>query len=230
MDNEFGGNSIKNWDEDDRPREKLLKKGAQALTDAEILAILIGSGTKKLSAVGLARHILKEKGGIHQLARTSIQELLTINGIGEAKALTIKAAFELASRRQQNENIEKDFSNSITAANYLTPKLQDLQQETLYVLYLNRNNKLIDEKIHSVGDIATTIFPIKFILKEALQLLASGLILAHNHPSGNLTPSLADKEVTQKIKEGCKLMDINLLDHIIVSHKGYFSFADEGLI
>ena len=219
---------IKNWAVEDRPREKLLQRGMEALTDTELLAILLATGTKDRSAIDLARDILQTTNGLEQLARTQVNELVKIKGIGKAKAITIQVAFELGRRKLRNHSPKKRFSNSKDVANYVSPKLVDLGHEVFYAIFLNRNNEVIAEKEIFSGGVSATIIDPRIIFKEAINYLASGIIFAHNHPSGNLKPSQADIEITHKLKKGGKVFDINVLDHLIISGRGYYSFADEG--
>ncbi|TCJ13398.1 JAB domain-containing protein [Flaviaesturariibacter flavus] len=224
--------SIKEWAKDDRPREKLLLKGAGALSDSELLAILIGNGTRQRSALDLARDVLKvARGGIAGLGRTSINELTKVPGIGPAKALTLAAALELGRRCGAAALFERpQVSGSADVAQQLQSLLRDHRHEVFAVLYLNRANRIQRFEIISEGGITGTVADPRIILRRALEEDAVGLILCHNHPSGNLRPSRADEEITQKIRDAARLFDIRLLDHIIVSTDGYFSFADEGLL
>lgn len=224
--------SLKNRKEDEQPREKLMLKGANALSDAELLAILISSGTKERSAIDLARDILLQaNNSLHQLGRLSLKELQQTKGIGIARAITIAAALELGRRRQVNEGLQqKQISGSSDAASICIPLMQDLAHEVFYVLYLSRSNKLIKTAQISSGGISGTVADPRMILKEAILLQASQIILAHNHPSGNLKPSDADKQLTQKIKSGAAMMDIQLIDHLIIADTRFYSFADEGLL
>lgn len=226
------GNSIKNWAEDDRPREKMLHKGAAALSDAELLGILIATGTKERSAIELAKDVLALAGGnMHELGKLSAQELQKVKGIGQAKAITISAALELGRRRQMTDTSPKQsFKSSKDAANIVIPLLRDLTQESVCLLYINNNNKLIKYELISSGGMVSSVVDKRIILKKCLLHNATKLILAHNHPSGNMTPSRADIDVTIALKEAAKLMDIALLDHIIVAGTNYVSLADEGLI
>ncbi|MEM6346003.1 MAG: DNA repair protein RadC [Bacteroidota bacterium] len=221
---------ITHWALEDRPREKLLQRGLGALTDAELLAIIIGSGSRELSALGLAQHILNQTGGLADLARAQVTELTHIKGIGPAKAISIVATFELGRRKSLPQNKKFRVSGSSSAAQYLSPILQDQNQEVFYVLFLNRNHEIESEKEIFRGGIASTIVDPKLVFREAIHRLASSIIVAHNHPSGNLKPSQADIQITQKLQKGSQLFDITLLDHLIISQKGYFSFADEGLM
>ncbi len=216
--------------EEERPREKMVQRGIDSLTDAELLGILISTGSKDISAVGLARMILNQTGGLNSLAGTSIATLMNIKGVGAAKASTISAAFELSRRRATEVQRYIKIHGSDSAANYLSPILRDQQQEMLYILFLTRNNRIRGEKSISKGGTSSTIVDIKLIFKEAVNHLASGIIMAHNHPSGSLTPSEADKHITEKVKETGKIMDIPLLDHIIIAPDGHFSFSASGML
>ncbi|RYE25533.1 MAG: DNA repair protein RadC [Sphingobacteriales bacterium] len=225
-------NSIKNWAEDERPREKMLMKGAGSLSDAELLAILISSGTKEKSALDLAREVLEQAhNNIQQLGRLSLVELQKTKGIGEARAITIAAALELGRRRQMSEGLQKPtIGGSADAAEIFLPLLQDLNHEAFCVLYLNHANKVLRHELISHGGMTATVADIRIILKNALLNNANKIIIAHNHPSGNLKPSTADKDLTKKIKEAASWMDIQMLDHQIIAGNSYLSLADEGLI
>jgi DNA repair protein RadC len=224
--------NIKSWSPEDRPREKLLAKGTSALTDAELIAILIGSGTAKLSAVDVSKKVLQHVDNqLNELARLSVKELMKVKGIGEAKAITIVAALELGRRRKELDPANKTkISSSAASFELLKGDLMDLSHEEFWVLLLNRANKLIKKKKVSEGGVSGTVADPKIIYKMALEELASGVIVAHNHPSGNLTASQSDIELTKKLKEAGKFLEIQLLDHIIVAGSKYLSFADEGLI
>jgi DNA repair protein RadC len=224
--------SIKQWAKDDRPREKLLFKGAPALSNSELIAILINHGTKDKSAVELAQEVLRAgKDNLIELGKLSVKELMKIKGIGEAKAISIVAAMELGRRRQATTNLEKAIvTTSIDVANYLQVLLKDYKHEVFAVLFLNRANKINHFQIISEGGITGTIADPRVILKKALEEDAVSIILCHNHPSGSLKPSKADEELTHKIKEAAKYFDIKVLDHLIVSDDGYYSFSDEGLL
>ena len=225
--------SIKNWAEEDRPREKLMQKGVGALTDSELLAILIGSGNDKESAVELSRRILhKSDNNINKLARLSVNDLVKdFRGIGPAKAITITAALELGRRRQiEDVPVKNKITSSKDAYNQLYPLLSDLNHEETWALILDRSNKVVSTMQVSRGGISGTVVDIRLILREALNHFASGIILGHNHPSGNTTPSPQDTTITKKLKEAAKWMDIILLDHIIVCGEDYYSYADNGLI
>lgn len=224
--------SIKQWAIDDRPREKLLAKGAAVLSNSELLAILILNGSGGKSAVELAQDVLKlGKDNLNELGKLSIKELTKIKGIGEAKAVTIAAAMELGRRRQATASIEKTVvSSSADVATYLQTSLRDYKHEVFAVIFLNRANKINDFKIISEGGITGTVADPRIILKKALEEDAVSIILCHNHPSGSLKPSRADEELTHKIKEAAKYFDIKVLDHLIVGDDGYYSFADEGIL
>ena len=224
--------SIKLWAKDDRPREKLLMKGAEALSDSELLAILIINGNKEKSAIELAKDVLKlGKNNLPELSKLTVKELTKIKGIGEAKAVTIVAALELGRRRQASASREKQIvSNSNEIAIYLQTLLKDHRREVFAVVFLNRANKINHFEIVSEGGMTGTVADPRVILKMALENDAVSLILCHNHPSGSLKPSRADEELTHKIKEAAKYFDIKVLDHLIVSDDGYYSFADEGIL
>jgi len=224
--------NIKEWALEDRPREKLVIKGINSLSDAELIAILIGSGNKNISAVDLAKKILSSAGhNLNELGKKTVDDLQSNKGIGEAKAVAIIAALELGKRRKVAEVIEKKkITSSNDVAELFKTELGDLPYEEFWILLMNRANKIISRQKISRGGITGTIIDIRIILKLALDKLATSLILCHNHPSGNLLPSDADTEITRKLKEAGKLMDISVLDHVIVSDSSYYSFADEGLI
>lgn len=224
--------SIKQWAIDDRPREKLLAKGPAVLSNSELLAILILNGSGGKSAVELAQDVLKlGKDNLNEVGKLSIKELTRIKGIGEAKAVTIAAALELGRRRQALGSMEKAIvSSSADVAMYLQTSLRDYKHEVFAVIFLNRANKINNFKIISEGGITGTVADPRIILKKALEEDAVSIILCHNHPSGSLKPSRADEELTQKIKEAAKYFDIKVLDHLIVSDDGYYSFADEGIL
>ena len=224
--------SIKEWAVEDRPREKILYKGIFALSDAELIAILIGSGNSKQSAVDLARDILKlADNKLNKLGKLGIEDLQKLNGIGRAKAINILAALELGRRRKSSEisddNIIKSSNDVFTIFH---PLLSDLNYEEFWLIYLNRSNRIISRHKISQGGISGTITDVRLIMKKALELLASSIIICHNHPSGNREPSEADKRITEKIKEASAYFDISLLDHLIVTDSGYYSFADNGII
>jgi DNA repair protein RadC len=224
--------AIKNLAEADRPREKMLSKGREVLSDSELIAILIQSGNNEKSAVDLAREILQlGNGNLARLGKLSIADFKKVKGIGEAKAVCLIAALELGRRRQVGEGMElNEISNSKTAAAILIPLMNDLQQEKFCVLCLNASNKLLHYEFVSSGGITSTIVDPKLIFKIAIQCLASKVIIAHNHPSGNLKPSASDKSVTEKMLNGTRALDLHLMDHLIIADNKYFSFADEGLL
>ncbi len=224
--------TIKNWAEDDRPREKLLQKGKMSLSDAELLAILIGSGSRNESAVELCKKVLASAGNsLTELGKLSVNQLTVHKGIGEAKAITIMAALELGRRRRTEEVLEKKkISSSASVFELMQPIIGELPHEEFWIIYLNNSNKVIDQLQLSKGGITGTLVDVRLALKKALELGATSIILSHNHPSGNLNPSSADKQLTQKLKTAGESLDIKILDHIIVTEKSYFSFADEGLL
>ena len=224
--------NIKSWSPEDRPREKLLLKGTAALSDAELVAILIGSGTPKLSAVELSKKILLHgNNNLNELARLSVKDLTKIKGIGEAKAITIIAALELGRRRKEQDPEEKPKINSSKDAfDLLKGEMMDLPKEEFWVLLMNRANRVIKKKRVSEGGVSGTVADPKIIYKMALEELATGIIVAHNHPSGNLQASQSDIDLTRKLKEAGKFLEIQLLDHIITANQKYLSFADEGMI
>lgn len=223
---------IKYWAVDDRPREKMLRKGATALSNSELLAILIVSGNKDKSAIELAKEILRAgNDNLDELGKLSLKSFQKIKGIGIAKAVTIAAALELGRRRNSSDLFEKlSVKNSREVAQYLRVMLKDYRLEVFAVLYLNRANKVKSFEILSHGGMTGTVADPRVILKRSLEEEATSIILCHNHPSGNLKPSRADKELTGKIKQAASYLDIIVLDHIIVSEEGYFSFADEGML
>ena len=224
--------TIKEWAEEDRPREKLLLKGAVALSNAELLAILIGSGNAEESAVQVAQHILRAANhNLYDLGKMTIAQLTTnFKGIGEAKAVIIAAAMELARRRARSEAPERESIGNSRDAYLIFYALLCDPHEELWVATLNRNNKVISKVKISQGGISQTAVDVRLILKAGIDTLASGLVLCHNHPSGNLRPSREDDQLTGRVKETAKLMEITLLDHIILSATGYYSYADEGKI
>lgn len=224
--------SIKQWASDDRPREKMIMKGAGSLSDSELLAILINNGSKEKCAVTLSKELLLlAKNNLQQLGRLSIRELQQIKGIGVAKAVTIAAALELGRRRQSGPLAEVPVvRSSAEVASYIKPYMRDLNYEVFGILLLNRANKIKHFEIMSKGGITGTIADPRLILKRAVEKEATSIILTHNHPSGNLRPSKTDEELTSRLKTAAAYFDILILDHIIVSDEGYFSFADEGMM
>lgn len=225
--------SIKEWALEDRPREKLLAKGLASLSDAELIAILIGSGSTRESAVELARKILLDcNNNLHELGKRNIEELRTAyHGIGEAKAIAIVSALELGRRRKGQDVQERiKITGSRDVSELFQPVLGDLPHEEFWILLLNRANRVISRYKVSQGGVSGTVIDVRLIMKTGIEKLASAIVLCHNHPSGNLQPSEADEQITQKLKEAGKLMDIPILDHIIVTDNAYFSFADEGIL
>ncbi len=224
--------SIKNWNQDDQPREKLLYKGKSTLSDAELVAILIGSGNKNESAVALCKRILASVDhNLSKLGKLSVKQLMEFKGIGEAKAITITAAMELGRRRRGAEALEKKkITSSNSVFELMQPIIGELEHEEFWIIYLNNSNKVIHKHLLSKGGITGTLVDVRLVLKNALEVGATGLILVHNHPSGTLIPSEADKQVTQKLKIAAQSLDIKVLDHLIITEKAYFSFADKSLI
>jgi DNA repair protein RadC len=224
--------NIKSWAKEDRPREKLILKGRNSLSNAELIAILIHSGSKKETAVQLSKKILSSiNSDLNKLGKLTIQDLMKFNGIGEAKAISIVAALELG-RRRKNSEIEKrkSIKSSNDAFNVIKDVLSDLPHEEFWVIYLNRKNEVLKKVNISKGGVVGTVADTKIIFKHAIEQLASGIILSHNHPSGNLKPSRADINLTKKLKETGLIMDIQILDHLIIGEKNYYSFADEEII
>lgn len=223
---------IKSWSPEDRPREKLLTKGKQALSDAELVAILLGTGTTTVSAVELGKRVLQTvNNNLHEFGRLSVKDLMSVKGIGEAKAISIIAALELGRRRKDGEAEDKPrISGSRDGFNLIRAHLEDIPHEEFWIMLLNRANRMIKKYQISQGGVAGTVADPKIIFKLAISELASGIILAHNHPSGNLTASQADIDLTKKMKEAGKLLEIQVLDHLIVAGQKYFSFADEGIL
>jgi DNA repair protein RadC len=224
--------SIKNWAIDDRPREKLLAKGATSLSNSELLAILLTNGSRNKSAVELAREILKlGEDNLNELGKLSLSDFKQVKGIGQAKSIIIAAALELGRRRQASSSLEKiAVRSSRDIAQYLQATLKDYNYEVFAVVFLNRANKINHFEIISKGGITGTVADPRIILKKALEEDATSIVLCHNHPSGNLQPSRADEELTKKIKEAANYLDIKVIDHIIVSEEGFYSFADEGIL
>lgn len=229
----MGKISIKNWAEEDRPREKMMLKGVSALSDSELLAILIGSGNDKESAVELCKRILqKADNNLNKLGRFSVNDLVSnFRGVGPAKAITIIAALELGRRRKSEEVVERKRINSSNDAYAIFyPILSDLNHEETWALLLDRSNKVVSTMQVSRGGISGTVVDIRLILREAINHYACSIVLGHNHPSGSCTPSPQDTTLTKKLKEAAQWMDISLLDHIIVCGETYYSFADNGII
>lgn len=229
---DYQPNSIKNWAEDDRPREKLLLKGQRVLSDSELLAIIMGSGSRDESAVDLAKRILASvENNWNNLSRLSVKDLCKFKGVGEAKAISIITALEIGRRRAAQGLLEKPkIGSSQDAFLLLQSIIGDLPVEEFWVLYLNQGNFVVRKEQISKGGINQTSVDLRIIMKFALEEMATSLILAHNHPSGNLKPSQADINLTRKIKEAALSLDIEVFDHLIVTQKSYFSFADEGIL
>ncbi|MFC2086777.1 DNA repair protein RadC [Bacteroidota bacterium] len=223
---------IKNWAKEDRPREKLLAKGIQSLSDTELIAILLGSGTKNESAVDVAKRILNQSNNnLNELGKKTVNDFMQLKGIGEAKAICIIAALELGKRRKLADVIHKQqITSSKDIFQLFHPVLGDLPYEEFWVVLLNRSNRIIEKFKLSQGGVSGTVMDVRIILKNAIEKLASAIIICHNHPSGNLTPSEADKNITRKLKSASEIMEIKLLDHIIVSDNGFLSFSDDGLL
>jgi DNA repair protein RadC len=221
---------ITDWAVEDRPREKLINKGTSSLSDAELLGILISSGTKNKSAVDLGRELLAMvNNNLNNLGKLSVSDLRKLQGIGPARAVTISAALELGRRRKLAEAEEvTGIKCSKDVADIFQPLLSDLLHEEFWILFLNRSNRVIAKMRLSQGGISGTVTDVRIIMKKAVECLASGIIVCHNHPSGNLNPSESDTKITHKIRDAGNLMDIQLLDHIIISGKDYYSFADNG--
>ena len=230
MKNEKKTFTIKSWDVSDRPREKLLLKGKRALSDAELIAILIGSGNRNESAVELAKRILaKSENNLGVLEQMSILELEKFKGIGEAKAISILTGLELGRRLSLSDTLKLNkITSSRDVFDLMQPLLGSLKHEEFWVLFMNNSNKVLHKLLLSKGGLTGTVVDVRLIFKKALECLATGIILCHNHPSGNLVASRADKEITLKIKNGAVSLDIKVLDHLIITEKAYFSFADEG--
>lgn len=222
--------TINNWAEEDRPREKLMRLGADALSNAELLAILIGSGSTKESAVSLMQRVLNDcDNNLNTLGKRSIHELMTYNGVGEAKAITILAASELGKRRQQAQAAErKDLGSAMAVYNYMHPQMQDLDVEEAWILLMNQNYKLIKPMRISHGGITETAVDVRIIIKEALLCNTTVLALCHNHPSNNPRPSRDDDQLTQRVKKACELMRIHFMDHIIITDGAYYSYYEQG--
>lgn len=221
--------SIKNWSQNDQPREKLRDKGKSFLSDAELVAILLGSGNREESAVALSQRILASvNNNLSVLGKQSLQQLMRFKGIGEAKAIAIAAAMELGRRRREEGALKKNkITSSLSVFEYMQPVIGELPHEEFWIIYLNNSNKVIQKYQLSKGGITGTLVDVRLVFKTALEVGAVSLILVHNHPSGTLKPSDADKNITQKLKVAALSLDIKVLDHIIITEKAYFSFADE---
>ncbi len=232
MQNKPNSFSIKQWSHDDQPREKLLYKGKSTLSDAELLAILIGSGNKDESAVALSKRMLcAVDNSLNKLGKLSVNQLMEFKGIGQAKAITIVAAMTLGLRRRGEAALKKEkITSSKAVFELMQPVIGELSHEEFWVIYLNNSNKIIERSQLSKGGITGTLVDVRLVLKKALALNATGLILLHNHPSGSLEPSKPDKQLTVKMQAAAKSLDIKLLDHLIITEKAYFSFADHALL
>ena len=224
--------TIKDWNEEDRPREKMLSQSKAALTDAELIAILIGAGNREESAVALSQRILAGAGNnLDALGKFSIKELMQFKGIGEAKAISIVAAMELGRRRKDSDPVMlKKITSSNAVYTIMQPVLGDLPHEEFWVLYLNNSNRVLRKMQLSKGGITGTLVDIRLAFKNALEIGAVAIILVHNHPSGTLKPSVADKNLTAKFKNAGESLDVKVLDHIIITEESYYSFADEGIL
>jgi len=223
---------IRSWSEDDKPREKLLLKGKAALSDAELIAILIGSGSRNESAVALSQRILASVNqNLNALGKLSVAQLNKFKGIGDAKAIAIQAAMELGRRRRAEEAEElQKITSSQTVFEIMQPIIGELSYEEFWIIYLNNSNKIIAKSQLSKGGITGTVVDVRLVFKTALELGAVGIILTHNHPSGTLQPSESDKQITRKLKTGGEQLDIKILDHVIVTESRYFSFSDDGIL
>ena len=223
---------ITNWSEDDKPREKLMNKGKASLSDAELIAILIGSGSRNESAVQLSKRILSSvDNNLNALGKLSLQQLMNFKGIGEAKAISIQASMELGRRRRAEEAIElQKITSSKSIFELMQPIIGELPHEEFWIIYLNNSNKVVSKSQLSKGGITGTLVDVRLVFKNAIEIGAIGIILVHNHPSGALQPSEADKQITRKLKLAGESLDIKILDHLIVTETNYFSFADEGIL
>lgn len=220
--------SIKNWSTDERPREKLIELGAQNLSNSELLAIVLGSGSRNESAVELAKLILKSVDfKLTDLARLSVEDFKLFNGVGDAKAVSICACFELSRRLDKENSIKTKITCAADVFDVFYCELKDLNHEEFWVLFLNKGNFILKKEKISSGGVSGTVVDLKIILKKAVQNLASSIIIVHNHPSTNLNPSVQDKKITKKIKQAAELLEIKLLDHVIIAGNAYYSFADE---
>jgi DNA repair protein RadC len=222
--------TIKSWDVNDRPREKLISKGKNVLSDAELIAILIGSGNREETAVALSQRILQSvQNNINELAKLSLEQLMRFKGIGEARAISIITALELGNRRHFEQLLVKPIiKSSKDVFTILQPVIGDLPHEEFWALYLNNSNKVLAKEQLSKGGLTATMVDVRLLMKKAVEQSAIGIIISHNHPSGKLVASASDKELTQKVKNASKTLDIKLLDHVIITQKDYFSFADNG--
>ena len=230
--NQYRSINLKTWSVEERPREKVIANGVQYLSDSELLAILLGSGTRNMTAVELARQVLHKSGNsLHELGRQKLSDLVAIKGIGPAKAITLLAAMELGRRRTSTQQTERiPVKSSETVFKLFHPILGDLDHEEFWLLMLNRANRVLGRFKVSQGGLSGTVIDTRIILKKALDNLASSIVVCHNHPSGNNQPSDADVKITEKLKKAAAMVEIKLIDHVIIADKSYFSFADEGLI
>jgi DNA repair protein RadC len=224
--------SIKSWAEDDRPREKLMLKGKIALSDAELIAILIGSGSRNESAVDLSKRILSSiDNNLNKLGKLSVSDLQKFKGIGDAKAISIITALELGRRRRIEDAMElPEIKSSKAIFNMMQPLIGELQHEEFWIVYLNNSNKVLHKEQLSKGGLTGTLVDVRMVFKKGIELFSTAIILCHNHPSGKLQPSQADKSITSKLKLAGETLDIKVLDHLIITENAYFSFADENLI
>lgn len=223
---------IKSWAEDDRPREKLLLKGKEALSDAELIAILLGSGSRNESAVDLSKRVLNSiENNLNALGKLTVVDLQKFKGIGEAKAISIITALELGRRRRLEEALEvSEIKSSKNVFEIMQPLIGELQHEEFWIIYLNNSNKVLQKEQLSKGGLAGTLVDVRLVFKKGLDLFATAIILCHNHPSGKLQPSIADKSITAKLKLAGETLDIKVLDHLIITENTYFSFADENIL
>ncbi|MCP4312224.1 MAG: DNA repair protein RadC [Bacteroidetes bacterium] len=230
--NSYKSGTLKSWAVEERPREKVMANGIQYLSDTELIAILMGSGTRNTTAVELARNVLGGVGNnLHELGRQTISDLQKVKGVGPAKAISVMAAMELGRRRSGTHLVEKvPVKSSETVFNLFHPLVGDLEHEEFWLLMLNRANRVLGRFKVSQGGLSGTVIDTRIILKKALDNLASSIIVCHNHPSGNKQPSDADVKITEKLKKAAEMLEIKFLDHVIIADKSYFSFADEGLI
>ncbi len=224
--------TIKNWNEDDRPREKLLLKGKESLSDAELIAILLGSGNNDENAVELAKRILSSvENNLNELGRLTVNDLIKFKGIGEAKAVSVITALEIGRRRRHEEAVKRaKIKSSKDVFDLMQPLIGDLSYEEFWILYLNNSNKVLHKMNLSKGGITGTLVDNRLVLKKALEINATAIILCHNHPSGTLSPSNSDISLTKRIKAASEVMDIKTLDHLIITQKKYYSFADENML
>ena len=224
--------AIKAWAEDDRPREKMILKGKSILSDAELIAIILGSGTRTKSAVDLAQELLMSYGNsLAKLAKASVSELKKFNGVGDAKAVALVATLEIARRRKEEHEVEVErFKCSQDVYSYLKPFYQDLGHEEFRVIGLTRSNKIIRSELISIGGVSSTVVDGKIVFKRLIDMKAAACILSHNHPSGSLSPSEHDIKLTKNLVEFGKMIDLNVLDHVICTDNGYYSFADQGMM